>query len=358
MSTVLNPLTAPPICPRDLDEICARTEPLWDGMRRQRVFITGGTGFFGCWLLESFLAANTHFDLHAQITVLTRSPQSFRLRSPHITEDPAVSLLEGDVRSFRFPEGEFPFVIHAAAETGHPSAGHAGNDALHTLSTIFDGARNTLEFAASHGARKLLMISSGAVYGVQPAAISHLPESYGGGPDPCLLRSAYGEAKRAAEALCAAYSTPGLACKIARCFTFVGPHLPLDRGYAIGNFIHNALASRAIRIHGDGAPLRSYLYATDLAVWLWTVLVHAPSLRPVNIGSALPISIRNLAAEVKAALQPGLTVEILGRPAPDLPPPRYVPSVQRACDELGLVQTVELREAIQRTAEWYGWKRC
>lgn len=348
----------PPIDPRDLDEICARNETLWDGIRGQRVFLTGGTGFFGCWLIESFRAANKRFALHAEITVLTRSPENFRRRCPHLTEDPAVSLLEGDVRSFRFPEGEFPFVIHAAAETGQARNSLERNNALNMLSTICDGTRNTLEFAASHGTRKFLMVSSGAVYGIQPAGISHLPESYHGGPDPCLAGSAYGEAKRAAEALCAAYATTsGLACKIARCFAFVGPHLPLDGSYAIANFIQSALNSRAIRIHGDGTPLRSYLYATDLVVWLWTVLFHAPSLQPINIGSAQAISIHDLAAEVKSSLQLDLKIEILGRPSPGVPPAQYVPSVQRAYEDLGLKQTVELREAIQRTAEWYGWTR-
>src|ERR1700733_6861302 len=348
----------PPIDPRDLDEICKHGDTLWDDLRDQRVFITGGTGFFGCWLLESFAAANRRFALNAEMTVLTRSPESFRLRCPHLAEDPAISLLRGDVRSFRFPEGEFSFVIHAAAETGDARSGQTGNAALNTISTIFDGTRNILEFAASHRTQKLLMISSGAVYGDQPAEISHLAESYLGGPDPCLIGSAYGEAKRAAETLCASYATSsGLACKIARCFAFVGPHLPLEGAYAIGNFIQNALESQVIRIYGDGTPLRSYLYATDLAVWLWTVLIRAPSLQPINIGSGQPITIRDLAAEVRAVLNPGLKIETLGLPKLGAPPLQYVPAVRRARESLGLIETVQLREAIARTAEWYGWQR-
>ncbi len=193
----------PPIDSRDLDEVCEQTESLWNDMRGQRIFVTGGTGFFGCWLLESFAAANQRFALNAEVIVLCRSPETFTLRCPHLAENPAISLLRGDVRSFRFPEGEFPFVIHAAADTREARNSHEKDDAVRMISSIFDGTRNTLEFAASHKTRKFLMISSGAVYGVQPAALSHLPESYQGGPDPCRPSSAYGEAKRAAEALCA-----------------------------------------------------------------------------------------------------------------------------------------------------------
>jgi nucleoside-diphosphate-sugar epimerase len=347
-----------PIDPRELDEVCEQTESLWDDMRGQRFFITGGTGFFGRWLLESFAAANRRFALNAEVTVLCRSPEIFRLRCPHLTENPAICLLQGDVRSFRFPEGEFPFVIHAAADTRDARTSHEKADALRMISSIFDGTRNTLEFAASHKTRKFLMISSGAVYGFQPSTLSHLPESYPGGPDPCLPGSAYGEAKRAAEALCAAYATPsGLECKIARCFALVGPHLPLDGSYAIGNFIQSVLKAQTIRIHGDGTPLRSYLYATDLTVWLLTTLVRAPSLQPINIGSSQAISIRELAMEVKASLKSNVDIEIFGSPAPGAPPAQYVPSVQKAYDDLGLKQTVALREAIQRTAEWHRRKR-
>jgi dTDP-glucose 4,6-dehydratase len=347
-----------PIDSRDLNEVCEQTEVLWNDMRGQRIFITGGTGFFGCWLLESFAAANRRFGLNAEATVLCRSPEVFRLRCPHLTENPGIRLLQGDVRSFPFPDGEFPFVIHAAAETQNARTSHEKTDAMRMISSIFDGTRNTLEFAASHKTRKFLMIGSGAVYGVQPAVVSHLPESYLGGPDPCSPSSAYGEAKRAAEALCAAYATPtGLECKIARCFAFVGPHLPLEGNYAIGNFIQSVLTSQPIRIRGDGTPLRSYLYATDLIVWLLTTLAKASSMQPINIGSCQAISIRELAGEVKASLKSNVDIEILGSALSGVSPAQYVPSVQRAYDDLGLRQTVALREGIRRTAEWHGWKR-
>jgi dTDP-glucose 4,6-dehydratase len=306
--------------------VCNATEGHWDLVRNQQLFITGGTGFIGRWMLETFLEANQRFTLNARATVLTRHPAAFRSACPHIAHHPAITLHPGNVRSFDFPEGEFSVVIHAA----------------------LNASPRVLDFAASHGARSFLLISSGAVYGEQPADLSHLPETYLG-----LPQAAYGRDKLAAEAMCAAYSSTGLGCAIARPFTLVGPHLPLEGNFAIANFIRDALHGQPIILRGDPATARSYLYAADLAVWLWTILARATPLRPYNVGSDQAISMAALAKEVASVLSPGLPVLHSQAVAPRS---RYIPSISRAGEELNLRQTISLRDAIRKTAEWHGWR--
>ncbi len=335
----------------DLNLVVSATLALWDELRDQRVFLTGGTGFFGCWLVESFCHANRDLGLNANITVLTRSPEAFARKCPHLVSNPAVSLLQGDVRSFSFPEGDYKYVIHAATEA---RARQAKDVPLEMLSTIVAGTERTLEFAATHGTQKFLLTSSGAVYGNQPPEMTQVSEAYKGAPDPLNPASVYAEGKRAAELLCALYGSQShIECKIARCWAFCGPHLPLDEHFAIGNFIGDVLANRPIVIHGDGTPRRSYLYAADLAIWLWTMLFRAPALVPINVGSAQDISIFELAQAVAAVLKPGTEIRVLKQPAPGVPPARYVPSVDRAYELLGLQQLTPLEECIRRTAAWY-----
>jgi dTDP-glucose 4,6-dehydratase len=340
----------------DLEDIQSATEGLWEEMRGQRIFITGGTGFFGCWLLESFCHINRELGLRAAATVLSRDPEKFAAKCPHLANDAAITLLAGDVRDFEFPDGEFGYVIHAATEA---SLKQSQERPLEMLSTILAGTERTLEFAARCGARKFLLTSSGAVYGPQPPHMTHVPETYLGAPDPLQPGSVYAEGKRASELMCAlhqkAAAERGTAfeAKIARCWAFCGPHLPLDAHFAIGNFIGDALAGRAISIGGDGTPRRSYLYASDLAIWLWTMLFRAPALAPINVGSAEDVSILELAETVAHTLAPGSEISVARRPVAGAPPARYVPSVERAQELLGLRPTVDLAEAIRRTAAWY-----
>jgi nucleoside-diphosphate-sugar epimerase len=342
-----------PLPKEDLDFILERTRELWQELRGGQVFITGGTGFFGCWLLESLLAANRAAGLDVSVTVLSRNPETFRQARPHLALDPAMTLLEGDVRRFAFPDGRFKYVIHAATETwARPGAGGS----VELLETILDGTERVLQFAASHGTEKLLFTSSGAVYGPQPEGMSHLREDYPGAPDPLAPNSAYGEGKRGAEALCAAYAQQfGMKCKIARCFAFVGPLLPLDQHFAIGNFIRDALGGGPIQVQGDGTARRSYMYASDLARWLWTILLSAPSGQAFNVGSAQSVSIEELANTVRSALGVATDVMIARRASAGSPVHQYVPCVQKAEQQLGLRCEVPLEEAIRKTARSYGW---
>jgi len=340
-----------PISERDLNHVLDHTRDLWEELRGERIFITGGTGFFGCWLLESFLFANAQLNLGAKATILSRSPQAFLNRMTHLKGRNELQWIQGDVTNFTFPDGNFPFIIHAATEA---SAKLTSENPRKMFDTIVDGTRRIIEFGQTHGARKFLLTSSGAVYGRQPPDLNGIPEDYLGGPNPLDPLAVYGEGKRAAEMLCAVSSNNSpCEIKIARCFAFVGPHLPLDAHFAIGNFIRDAIKGGPIIIQGDGTSLRSYLYASDLAIWLWTILFKGKHLRPYNVGSEKIISILQLAELISHISSQKTTIQVCRDPFPNVLPERYVPLVERAKEELKLVEYIDLRTAINFSNNWF-----
>jgi len=340
----------------DLEHILAHTRDLWEAVRGENIFITGGTGFFGRWLVESFAHINRRLNLDAHAVILTRSVAAFKQRAPEVVALPGLSFINGDVTKLNhggllqlLPEGHgdiFRFVIHAAMD----SVGQENPSEV--FNTIVEGTRRVLQFAAMAGATRLLFTSSGAVYGRQPSDLTHIPESYTGAPDCTQPASAYGEGKRAAELLCAIYGRH-FDPVIARCFAFVGPLLPLDAHFAIGNFIRDAMAGGPIKVGGDGTPYRSYLYAADLAIWLWTLLFKGQPGRAYNVGSENDVTILELASTVVGCFSQSINVELAHKPSPGVPPSRYVPATQLAAGELGLAELIPLQDAILRTVAWH-----
>lgn len=341
----------PPLPSDDLIGITERLRPLWAELDGAQVLLTGGTGFWGTWLLESCLWAADALGFDVAIEVLTRDPARFSSRSPHLAAHPRVRFLAGDVALFK-ASTPYTHILHAATDTSGPQT---SANPLAYFDTIVAGTRAVLEAARPTRAR-VLLASSGAVYGPQPPELTHVPEDFGGGPRPFAAGSVYAEGKRAGETLGAiAAQAWDLPVIVARGFAFVGPHLPLDQHFAIGNFIGDGLAGRPIQVGGDGTPWRSYMYAADMAVWLWTMLLRGEPGAAYNLGSDEAVTIRDTAERVAAEVaQP---VAVAGTPVPGAPAARYVPNIQLARNTLGLTLAHDLTDGIRRTLAWHrAWR--
>lgn len=336
---------------QDLDHILDHTRELWREIRGLRLFLTGGTGFVGTWLAESLLWANRRIDAGVSAILLTRRPEAFRQRFPHLALDPAITLLRGDASGFEAPAGDFPLVIHAATERAFPPDRERPTG---IFNSNVEATRQALEFARNRRAARMLFTSSGAVYGKQPPDLERVAEDYPGAPSPVDTDAVYGHSKRASEFLCASYARVyGVHVSIARLFAFTGPNLPLNENFAAGNFLRDILRGGPVRISGDGSPYRSYLYAADMAIWIWTILLRGAAAYPYNVGSPDAVSIRELAERMVAVTAPEMEIQIAGTPAPGVLPSRYVPSTERAERELGLRPRIDLEEGVRRSHRWH-----
>jgi dTDP-glucose 4,6-dehydratase len=331
---------------RDLDDVLEQTRDLFEHLRGQRVLITGGTGFVGTWLLEALVWADKKLSLGTRAYVLTRDPKRFAGRAPHLAGARAVKLLSGDVRSVVWPRGEFAYVVHGAT----PSDAQLNEGSPREMLDIIQGGTDhVLELVTRVDGARMLLLSSGAVYAPSSAGIALDEESPIGSAWPDEP-SAYHAGKRAAERAAAASACD---TTIARLFAFVGPYLPLNRHFAVGNFIGAALEGREVAVAGDGQPVRSYLYGSDMAAWLWTMLLHPCADGEIfNVGSEDAISVGDVARLVAETVEPPCAVSVVGGGTFGAGL-YYVPSTAKARSELGLQQTVAFPEALRRTLAWH-----
>jgi len=330
---------------QELLQLIRANESLFESFNAGSVLLTGATGWFGIWLLDVLCAADVALDLGLHITAVSRDPVGFLARHPGFADDPRITWVTADVRRLDLDVQAYSHIIHAAADNRLSAA----SDARSVLfDTLVDGARRVLA-AVGPRCRGILFVSSGAVYGPARRDGGPFRETDAGGPDASLLASTYAEGKRAAEHIGALAAARGVPLRIARCFAFVGPHMPFDQHFAIGNFIADAVAGREILIKSDGRPLRSYLYMTDLVRALLTILVSGVAGRAYNVGSDVAVTLEELARLVDRTVG-GRGVRIQGD-ASD-PADRYVPDTTRIRNELGFVPAVALELAISRTAAW------
>jgi nucleoside-diphosphate-sugar epimerase len=330
----------------DLDYIYKNTKDIWVKFKGKSIFLTGGTGFFGKWLLESFIYANEKLELNAKIISLSRNPEFFLQEYPFYSEHTnSVRFVKGDILTYDFKvDEEIQFIIHAATAA---SDSLNKNNPLLMMDTITLGTRNVLDFAITQPIEGFLFVSSGAVYGKQPFDVSNIQETDSFKIDFNNSNAAYAEGKRLAELYCSTYFEKyNLPVKIARCFAFIGPYLPLDTHFAIGNFISNVIKNEDIVIIGDGSTTRSYMYASDLSIAIWKILLIGNNNKPYNVGVDKAYSLKEIALMLKKKY--GNEVQILNMNK-NLPKNIYVPNIDTLINELKIKHFVQIEEAIQKT---------
>ena len=305
------------------------------------LLIVGGSGFFGKSILDAFQRGVLKQWSIEKIIVISRNANKLTSTNPELIND-NVELLDVDITSVDvLPFADY--VIHAAASS---DASKYTSQSDIEKKNIIQGTLNYCRLATRfHKDSMIVFTSSGAVYGYQPEYVKYLTEDMAFGDIENLdeVKKSYAYAKRDSEFSMQELGRVGLNVSIARCFSFIGKYLPKDQHFAIGNFIADGIAGRDINIKADRKVYRSYMYADDLVRWLMTLAENANPKCPIyNVASDEEVEIKELADIVANIFNVG--VQSLENNATHID--RYIPSVGKANNELGLCSDYELNEAI------------
>lgn len=314
----------------------------FSNLNQRTILLTGATGFFGTWLLAVFEALNKS-NISVNVIALSRKPKDFIEKERLFKDRLWLSWKEFDLAGEASIESlniKCDYIIHAATDTSLDA--HSCPSKM--LWNILDGWRSILTVGRSSGCRRILLISSGAVYG--KIKLAGASESDLANIDFTNPSNAYALGKQICEQSAAAESKSSTFDVVtARCFSFVGPGLPTDEGYAIGNFIRDAITGNDIQIKGDGTAVRSYLYVGDLVIWLLTVMLKGNGGEAYNVGSDKKMTIEELANLVQNLLPGPSRVIIENKASAGFGGNIYFPITDKT-RALGLNEYTPLRDAI------------
>jgi UDP-glucuronate decarboxylase len=223
-------------------------------------------------------------------------------------------------------------------------------DPVQTTKTSVMGSINMLGLAKRVKAR-ILLSSTSEVYG--DPIVHPQPETYWGNVNPIGIRSCYDEGKRCAETLFFDYRRQhDMAIKVARIFNTYGPGMRPDDGRVVSNFIVSALRGEALTVYGDGSQTRSFCYVDDLVEGLVRLMGTDHEVTgPINIGNPNEFTMLELAQLVLEIV--GADTGIEHRPLPSDDPTQRQPDITLAKSLLDWQPTVELREGLTATVEFF-----
>ncbi len=318
-------------------------------MAAGKLLIIGGTGFVGKAIIRHLKAAEKNRKNFSEVCILSRNPGKFLKEHGELKSVRWLNFISGDVLRYETLKNINPkYIIHAAAD----SASNGSVSSIDIFEKIINGTRNVLRVALEDNVSRVLYLSSGAVYGAGQSSSEGFRESDACSLIPYQTNAVYGISKLASEHLHTVVASENkLEFIIARCFSFIGPDLPINTHFAVGNFIRDALWSDEIIVSGDGTPLRSFLDQTDLAIWLLSLLHKGRPGETYNVGSDRSINIADLAYLVRDIVSPNKRVRILNNSNSLTYRCAYIPNIKKIQNDLKLRINVSLEDSIKKMAD-------
>jgi len=334
----------------DCTQSITGVEERMHSLKNKHILITGGTGFMGSWLTAFILFLNKEYQYNISLTLLARNASE-----SHISKwGEKINFIDTDVRNLTdLPKG-INYIIHAAAS---PDITFHSSQPLRTYETIVNGSLNVFNAASMvDDVQNILHISSGLVYGKNESGI-YDESAFGKLNNSASIHSIYTESKRMAETVAATCRNQfRLPITIVRPFTFIGPFQSLHKTWAFNSIVREALLNNEIRILGDGKIRRGYMYGSDMAAWLLSMLANPASENVFNLGSSKGSTLIQIADIVSSSL-PGKPAIVYNNLTTSLQNNNdFLADTDKAEKLFGVTEKINIETAIAKTLTWYNDK--
>ena len=284
--------------------------------------IIGGSGSIGKSFIDAYQRGNLKFKIN-KLNILSRNPKIIykEINKPLRK----IKLLQGDVANLKkLPSSELIIYASEPADVQRYSR--------KIVNKYIKVIKNFCRLVRKKKNIKILYISSGSIYGK-----NNMKKKY----------RYYNDLKKFSENEIKKLSKLGLKTSIARCFSFIGPHLPLNSNYAIGNFILDGFNEKKINVNANTKVYRSYLFSDDLVNWLLRINLNSNKNCPIyNVGSDKKIEIKDLAKIIGNLFSKDIKIK---KKINDKKIDLYVPNINKIKKKLNVKITYNLKEAIIST---------
>jgi dTDP-glucose 4,6-dehydratase len=308
-------------------------------MSRERVLITGASGFLGSHLCDKFIKEGYHvIGMDNLVTGDLRNIE-------HLMKLEQFEFYHHDVSKFVHVPGDIKYILHFASPA---SPIDYLKIPIQTLKVSSLGTHNILGLARAKKAR-VLVASTSEVYG--DPLVHPQTEDYWGNVNPVGPRGCYDEAKRFMEAITMAYhNVHHIETRIVRIFNTYGPRMRLNDGRVLPAFIGQALRGEDLTMFGDGSQTRSFCYVDDLVEGIYRLLLSNYHL-PVNIGNPSEITIKEFGDEILKLT--GANQKLISLPLPADDPKQRKPDITKAKEILGWEPKVSRAEGLKITYAYF-----
>ena len=316
-------------------------------LQKKTLFITGGTGFLGMWLLRAIDFINKKKNLQIKVILLTRKKNiKKKLNYFNYTK---FSITKGDICNFPLKKRKVDHIIHLAAETSLKK----NEDALSVINTIINGTSRIVKYRNLVSSSSITYLSSGGVYGKNCKNIQGWKECSNITPSIFEKVATYGLSKKCAEnLLIEAYnkSSNFKTLNIFRAFSFGGSHFNNKNHFAYDNFIKNKIMNKNITLTSNGQGLRNYMHPLDLANWI-LLSINFSKITLLNTGGNKNYSIIGLAKKIaKYKFNNSHSIKVnIGR---SINKENYIPNLSKA-KKVGLTAKISLDMQIKDSLDYY-----